>query len=152
MEEILQLKEYLLEARYDEALLLVDELEEMAKDDKITRIGSYAVVLMMHLIKQEVEQKTTRSWDLSILEALDRIHDSNSRRKAHGIYLKAPELRETLEAKFSHALRRASAEIHEGKFTVRELVHLVNKAGIVEKALHLILTYQPDELADDEKG
>lgn len=150
MEEIMQLKEYLLEARYDEALLLIDELEEMAKDDKITRISSYAVVLLMHLIKQEVEQRTTRSWDLSIAEALDRIHDSNARRKAHGVYLKTPELRETLETKFGHALRRAAAEIHDGKFTAKELAHVVNKTLITDKALDLILSYEPDESAEEE--
>lgn len=148
MEEILQLREYLLEARYDEALLLIDELEEMAKDDKITRIGSYAVVLLMHLVKQEIEQRTTCSWDLSITEALDRIHDSNARRKAHGVYLKTTELRETLEAKFGHALRRAAAEIHDGKFTAKELAHLINKPLIIDKALDLILTYEPDVSAD----
>ncbi|MFY7997340.1 MAG: DUF29 family protein [Candidatus Kapaibacteriota bacterium] len=150
MDEILQLREYLVEARYDEALLLIDEMEEMAKDDKITRIGSYAVVLLVHLIKQEVEQRTTRSWDVSIAEALDRIHDSNARRKAHGVYLKAPELQAIMEAKFGHALRRAASEIHDGKFTAKELVRLVDKVPLIGKALHLILTYQPDESASEE--
>ena len=145
MEEILQLKEYLLEARYDEALLLIDELEEMVKDDKITRIGSYAVILIMHIVKQEVEQRTTRSWDLSIAEAVDRIHDSNSRRKSRGVYLQESELRESLESKFHHALRRAAAEIHEGKFTAKELAHLVQEQAIIDKALHLILTYNPND-------
>lgn len=145
MDEILQLKQYLLEARYDEALMLADELEEMAKDDKITRISSFAVILMMHLVKQEVEQRTTRSWDLSIAEAVDRIYDSNSRRKSHGSYLQESELRETLEAKFHHALRRAAAEIHEGKFTAKELVRIVQRQAIIDKALHLILTYNPND-------
>ncbi len=144
MEELLQLKEYLTGARYDEAMMLVEELEEMAKDDKITRIGSYGVILLMHLAKQDVEQRTTRSWDLSIDEALDKIHDSNARRKAKGTYLNTLELREMLEAKFYHALKRASAEIYGGQYSAKELAQLVDKDVLVEKALYLILTYQPE--------
>ncbi|MGK7900950.1 MAG: hypothetical protein AB4352_05950 [Hormoscilla sp.] len=32
------------------ALAIAEELEEMSRDDKITAIGSYGVILMLHLI------------------------------------------------------------------------------------------------------
>jgi hypothetical protein len=47
-------------------------------------------------------------------------------------------------------LRRAASEIHDGKFTAKELVRLVDKVPLIGKALHLILTYQPDESASEE--
>ena len=34
----------------------------MAKDDKIDRMASYIQVLLVHLLKQAVEQRTTKSW------------------------------------------------------------------------------------------
>ena len=143
MEEILQLKQYMTESRYSEAFLLVEEMEEMAKDDKITRISSYSVILLIHLIKREAEQRTTRSWNLSIEEALDKIHDSNARRKAHRMYLNDSELREVLATKYPHALRRAAAETLEGSLDAKQLDVRVDRAIVLDKAMNLICTYQP---------
>ena len=64
MEELLTLRELLIKGDMSGALAIVDELEEMSRDDKINNIRSYAVVLLMHLIKQQAENRTTRSWDL----------------------------------------------------------------------------------------
>lgn len=61
MEELLELKQLLHEGRLDEALQLVNELEEMSLSDKINKIDSYGVILLIHLIKQNAEKRSTRS-------------------------------------------------------------------------------------------
>ena len=63
MEELLELKELLIGGDIPGALLLVEEMTEMSKDDKLNRISSYAKILLLHLIKQAAEGHTTRSRD-----------------------------------------------------------------------------------------
>jgi hypothetical protein len=52
MEELLTLKELLLKGDVPGALVIVEELEEMSRNDIIRSIRSYAVILLLHLIKQ----------------------------------------------------------------------------------------------------
>jgi ABC-type transporter Mla MlaB component len=52
MEELLEIRQLLQQGKINEALLLVDELEEMSLSDKINKIDSYGVILLIHLIKQ----------------------------------------------------------------------------------------------------
>lgn len=66
MEEILTLKSLILKGDMEGALTIVEELEEMSCDDKINAIESYAVILLLHLVKQQAEKRTTRSWDVSM--------------------------------------------------------------------------------------
>ena len=66
MEEILTLKELLHQGKVSEALVIVEELEEMSKSDKINKIFSYGIILLLHLIKQVAENRTTKSWESSI--------------------------------------------------------------------------------------
>ena len=48
MEELLNLKERLLCGDISGALVIVEELEEMSRDDKINNIRSYAIILLLH--------------------------------------------------------------------------------------------------------
>jgi len=66
MQEILNLKSPFSKSDLNGALALVEELEEMSRDDKINAIESYAVILLLHSIKQQAEKRTTRSWEVSI--------------------------------------------------------------------------------------
>lgn len=50
MEELLELKTLLIHGNIPDALVLVEEMTEMSKDDKINKISSYAKILLMHLI------------------------------------------------------------------------------------------------------
>lgn len=65
----------------------------MSKDDKINKIRSFIILL---LIKQNAAQKTTRSWDLSIYNSIKEIQWVNKRRKAGGYYLTSEELKEII--------------------------------------------------------
>jgi hypothetical protein len=61
-------------------------------------------VLLIHLIKQAAEQRTTPLWDRTIRNALFWIPRINRRRKAGGWYLPADDLQEALADVYAHAL------------------------------------------------
>ena len=139
MEELLELKEFLVGGNVAEALLLVEEMTEMSKDDKLNKIYSFAKVLLLHLIKQQAEHRTTRSWDLSIKNAVREIQRTNQRRKAKGSYCEPSELRETLEDAYDIALDAAAGEAFEGKYEAEELEEMMNPKIILDRAMQLIL-------------
>ena len=87
MEELLELRAHIEHGRYAEALALIGEMEEMGRDDKINKIENFLFVLLLHLIKQHAEQHTTRSWEVSIKNAVDGVNRVNKRRKSRGYYL-----------------------------------------------------------------
>ncbi len=139
MEELLELKHLLLKGDIKGSLALVEELEEMSKNDIINNIISYAVILLFHLIKQQVEKRTTRSWDVSICNSVLKIQGLNKRRKAGGVYLPPEELRLALEEAYPQAINEASLEVEEGRYDPAELEQLVNREEIVNRALALIV-------------
>jgi hypothetical protein len=139
MEELFTLKELLLKGDIKGSLALVEELEEMSRDDKINNIRSSAVILLLHLIKQQAEKRTTRSWEVSLRNSVREIQRKNKRRKAGGYYLTTEELVETLEEAYLNALDEASLEVEEGRYEPEELEKLINKEEILNHALALIL-------------
>jgi hypothetical protein len=142
MDELLELRTYIEARRYDDALLLIGEMEEMAKEDKLNKISSFAVVLLVHLIKQHAEQRTTRSWDASIYVAVFEIGKSNKRKKSGGYYATNEELRATLAEAWPVSVRRAALEAFEGRYEAEELERMINKTAVLEAALQLILEEQ----------
>ena len=139
MEELLTLKNLLLKGDIVGSLAVVEELEEMSRDDKINNIISYSIILLIHLIKQQAENRTTRSWDISIRNSIRQIQRKNKRRKAGGYYLNSEELAEALEAAYPDAIDQASLEVEEGRYQPEELEKFVNKQKIINRALMLIL-------------
>ena len=139
MEELLELKDLLLKGDISGAIAIVEDLEEMGKKDIIKTIRSYAVILLLHLIKQQAENRTTRSWDVSIRNSIREIKRENKRRKAGGYYLSTEELIETLEDAYLNALDEASLEVEEGRYLPDELEQLVNQEDILNRALTLVL-------------
>ena len=139
MEEILELKDLLHKGQVVEALRVVEELEEMGKKEIIKTIRSYAIILLLHLIKQQAESRTTRSWDVSIRNSVREIRFENKRRKAGGYYLNKDELIEILDSSYDPAIDSASLEVKEGLYEPEELEQLVNKAEILQQALDLII-------------
>jgi hypothetical protein len=139
MEELLELKDLLLAGNIADALLMVEEMTEMSKDDKINKISSYAKILLLHLIKRAAEKRSTRSWDLSIENAVYEIQKTNKRRKAGGNYLSSEELRQAVENAYRIALSGAAVEAFEGRYEVEEVAAMVDRSEIIEQAMQLIL-------------
>ncbi|MGL6338060.1 MAG: DUF29 family protein [Waterburya sp.] len=100
MEELVQLRESIIAGNYSQALQIIDELEEMSVEDKLNKIYSYTVILLLHLIKQQAERKTTRSWQNSILNSVEQINRVNKRRKSGGYYATAETLQEIIDEAF----------------------------------------------------
>ena len=138
MEELITLRKYIEEKDYIKALELVGELEEMSKEDKLNKIYSYAVILLVHLIKQQAEQRTTRSWEVSIDNSVREIKRTNRRRKSGGYYASKEELIETIDEAFEAAIKRASLEAFEGRHDDDELAQMIDIAKVKQAALDLI--------------
>ncbi len=138
MEELLELKQLLQHGEIDDALALIEELEEMGRKAIARNIRSYAKVLLLHLIKQHVEQRTTKSWDASIRNALREINDINARPKGRGVYLDDEELQEVLLSAVAPAVEQAALEVAGGMYSVREIEQRVSRVGLEGQALLMI--------------
>ncbi|WP_413173479.1 DUF29 family protein [Anabaena azotica] len=138
MEELLELRELVVSGNLEAALSLIDELEEMSKEDKINKIYSYCVVLLVHLIKQQAEKRTTPSWDVSIRNATDAIVRINKRRKAGGYYMNKKEIEEILLEAYNRALDNAALEAFGGIYDGLTLRNMVEQELIIQQALSLI--------------
>ncbi len=138
MEELLELKGFLLSGNISDALFLVEEMTEMSKDDKLNKIYSFAKILLLHLIKQRAENRTTRSWDLSIKNSVREIQRTNQRRKAKGNYCEPSELRETIEEAYDIALDLAATEVFGGHYESAELGAMVDRDRVIQEAIALI--------------
>jgi len=142
MEELWELRRYVEAGDVDAALALLDEMEEMSRDDKITRIRSYMKVLLTHLIKQAVEKRSNRSWDVSIRNALDEIATHNKRRKAGGWYLRHDELVETLREAYELALDRAALEAFGGAYSAADVRAMHDPTALLQEVMQLIAQTQ----------
>ena len=155
MEELIELRKSITSGNYAKALELVDEIEAMSKEDKLDKIYSYAVILLLHLIKQEAEQRTTKSWNVSIKNSAERINRTNkrrnavlgvspmsdcvkTRRKSGGYYAKKSELQEIINDAIAPALRNASLEAFEGTYSEEELLAIIDLDSIMTKTLKML--------------
>ena len=149
MEEILELKDCLLNQKYDRAFDIVEDLEAMGRQDKINNLESFLVILLIHVIKIQVEKRVTRSWKNSISNSLLAIQKRNRLgKKSH--YIKQHNWDEyILECQFE-AVLGAAKECFEG-IDYQELEKLVDfeQLMIVGQEL-LTLTYgnNPREIVE----
>ncbi|MGK7893139.1 MAG: DUF29 family protein [Xenococcus sp. (in: cyanobacteria)] len=138
MDELIQLRESIEKHDLVTALQIVDELEEMSVEDKLNKIFSYMVVLLLHLIKENAEKRLTKSWRLSINNSVKQINRTNKRRKSGGYYAKQADLIEIINDAFELALEGAAIEAFGGAYDEQELLTLIEVDKIKEKALSLL--------------
>lgn len=143
MEELLELKALLLKGDIKGSLAIVEDLEDMSKNGIISTIRSYAVILLLHLIKQQAENRTTRSWDVSIRNSVREIQRQNKRRKAAGYYLSDQELTDTLNDAYLNALDAASLEVESGRYQSEQLEAIIDKNKLISTAFILIKNVSP---------
>lgn len=149
MEEILELKECLINQKYDRAFAIVEDLEAMGRQNKINNLESFIVILFIHLIKIQVEKRIAISWKKSISNSLLAIQKRNRLGKK-SYYLKQNDWDEyILECQFE-AILGAAKEVFEG-IDYQELEKLVDfeQLMIIGKEL-LALTYckSPREIVE----
>ncbi|CCI20750.1 MULTISPECIES: DUF29 family protein [Microcystis] len=143
MEELLELKALLLKGDIKGSLAIVEDLEDMSKNGIISTIRGYAVILLLHLIKQQAENRTTRSWDVSIRNSVREIQRQNKRRKAAGYYLSDEELTDTLNDAYLNALDAASLEVEAACYQSEQIEALIDKNKLISAAFLLIKTVSP---------
>ncbi len=141
-QELIDLRTSILSGRYDDALAIVDEMEGMSKKSTLRNIRSYLIRMLIHLIKNQVEQRLTNSWAVSIRNSIIEIQDLNLMDNNKSHYMKADEWKELLELGFDAAIYQASLEVGNGEYKPVQLLELADKAEILRTANQFLsLTY-----------
>jgi hypothetical protein len=142
-QELIDLRASILEGRYEDALALVDELEGMSKKAILRAIKSFVVRMLIHLIKNQVEQRLTNSWSASIRDSLLEIQDLNLKENKTSYYIKLDEWQPLLDSVLEAAIRTASVEVQGGAYTPFQLSEIVDRTQVVEIGQTLLtLTYE----------
>ena len=150
-QELIDLRNSILEQRYTDALAIVDELEGMSKKAILRQIKSFLKVLLIHLIKNQIEQRLTNSWVASIRNSLVEIQDINLKENKKSYYINQDEWDSWLENEIELAIADASLEALNGKFKRQQLSQMLNKPQLILTATELInftYNYQIKELPD----
>lgn len=141
-QELIDLKASILEGRYADALLIVDELEGMSKQAILRNIESFLSRMLIHLIKNQIEQRLTNSWAASIRDSVREIQKLNLKDNKKSYYINADEWQEVIEDELYAAISTASVEVTNGVYTQSQLLEMVNRNQIILNAHALLaLTY-----------
>jgi hypothetical protein len=142
-QELIDLRTSILEGRYADALAIVDELEGMSKQAILRNIESFLVRMLVHLIKNQIEQRLTNSWVASISDSLRQIQKFNLKENKTSYYIKQDEWEPFLEEAIEAAIRPASVEVLDGVYNSFQLSELVDRTEIIMTAQRLLdLTYE----------
>ncbi len=141
-QELIDLRTCIMEGRNRDALAIVDELDAMSKKDTLFKIDSYLTVLLIHLIKNQIEGRLTNSWAASIRTSLRKIKDLNLKPNKTSYYIKEDEWEEMLDVAIEFAIREASVEVEDGTYSQFQLMEMVDRAALIATANSFLeLTY-----------
>ncbi|MGL4376593.1 MAG: DUF29 family protein [Microcoleaceae cyanobacterium] len=143
-QELMDLKTSILEGRYHDALFIVDELEGMSKKATLRQIKSFLRILLIHLIKNQVEQRLTNSWASSLRNSIREIKDLNLKDNQTSYFINSDEWEYLIEEEvIEDAIAEASEEVMNGAYNQFQLGEMIDKTLILQRSLNLInLTYQ----------
>ena len=123
--------------------MLVDELEGMSKKAILQNIESFLVRMLVHLIKNQAEERMNNSWYASIRDSLLKIQSLNLKENKTSYYIKQNEWDDYMEMAFLDAIAIASEEVLDGRVTPLQLEEMVDKTAVVQAATQLLnLTYE----------
>ena len=149
-QELMELRQSILEGRYDDALEIIDDLEDMSKQGTLRKIEAFLVRLVIHLIKNQIEQRLTNSWIASISDSVIQIAKLNIKDNQKSYYIKSDQWGEYLAEALEMAIRPASAEIFGGTLKPSQVSQRLQAKELIdfeENLLLLTYEYQPKELA-----
>ncbi|WP_016950068.1 DUF29 family protein [Anabaena sp. PCC 7108] len=145
-QELIDLRNSIVEGRYADALVIVDELEGMSKKAILRQIKSFLKVLLIHLIKNHIEQRLTNSWAASIRNSLIEIQDINLKENKKSYYINQDEWDSWLDQEIELAISDASLEVMNGIYNEFQLAEMVDKNQIISTGLKFLeLTYLHSE-------
>ncbi len=149
-QELIDLRNSILQGNYTAALEIVDELEGMSKKANIRQIKSFLKILLIHLIKNQIEKRLTNSWMSSIRNSIREIQEINLKENKKSYYINHDEWENLIEEEvIEDGIADASIEIMNGKYTRSQLANIINREEIINTAitfLSLTYTYSPKEL------
>lgn len=151
VQELIDLRTCIETQRYDQALIIVDELEGMSRKSILRTIKSFLIRLLIHLIKNQIEQRLTNSWIASISDSVIQIQDLNLQDNKKSHYLKIEEWDDLLDESFAASIRPASVEVLNGNLKPHQLIQQIDQTQILEIAKQLITltyNYSPRDLPD----
>lgn len=148
-QELLDLRASILEGRYEDAIAIVDDLEEMSKQAILRNIESFLIRLLIHLIKNQVEQRLTNSWVASIADSLRQIKKLNSKDNKKSYYINQDQWQSLLEEAIESAIAPASVEVASGIYNPMRLSELIARDSLIitaQKLIDLTYSYSAKEL------
>lgn len=151
VQEFIDLRNSILEGRYDDALAIVDELEGMSQQATLRTIESYLLRLCVHLIKNQIEQRLTNSWVASISDSIRQIKKLNLKDNKTSYYIDSTEWQAFLEEAIEAAIRPASVEVLGGKLKPAQLSQIIDRVQLMitaQKLLDLTYEYSVKDLPD----
>lgn len=141
-QELIDLRNSILEERYEDALAIIDELEGMSKQAILRNIDSFLVRIFIHLLKNQVEKRLTNSWVASISDSLLQIKKLNIKDNKTSYYIKEDEWQPYLEDALAGAITPASAEVQGGRLSPSQLSKMTAERELIQTAQELLaLTY-----------
>jgi Domain of unknown function DUF29 len=141
-QELIDLRNSITEGRYTDALAIVDELEGMSKQAIIRNIQAFLKILLIHLIKNQIEQRLTNSWIASIRNSLIEIKKLNLKDNKKSHYINQDECLIYLEDEVTLAIADASLEVLNGTLKRQQLSQMLNKPQLILNATELLaMTY-----------
>ncbi|GCL37520.1 MAG: DUF29 family protein [Sphaerospermopsis kisseleviana] len=149
-QELIDLRNSILQGRYADALAIVDELEGMSKQAILGNIQSYVRILLIHLIKNQIEQRLTNSWSASIRNAIREIKKINIKDNKKSYYINQDEWESFMEEEvIEDAIADASLEVMNGIYNQFQLGEIIDRKQLIATALqflNLTYSYSPKEL------
>jgi hypothetical protein len=152
VQELIDLRQSIVEGRYQDALDIVDELEGMGKQAILRNIESFLVRLLIHLIKNQVEKRLTNSWAASISDSIVQIKKLNLKDNKKSYYIKQNEWLSYLEEAIAIAIRPASVEVLNGSLKPAQLVAQIKQEELInisQKLIDLTYIYKVTDLANE---
>ncbi|WP_341528684.1 DUF29 family protein [Nostoc sp. UHCC 0302] len=138
-QELIDLRTSILEGRYADALAIVDELQGMSKQAILRNIQSYLNILLIHLIKNQVEKRLTGSWASSIRNSVREIKKMNLKEKEIDYYVNLDEWANLIvEEVIEDAIADASEEVLDGMYSQFQLSEIIDRTQLIQTALKLL--------------
>jgi len=142
-QELIDLRTSILEGRYADALAIVDELQGMSKQAILRNIQSYLNILLIHLIKNQVEKRLTGFWASSIRNSVREIKKLNLKENKTAYYVNLDEWANLIvEEVIEDAIADASEEVLDGMYSQFQISEIIDRTQLIQTALKLLaLTY-----------
>lgn len=138
-QELIDLRNSILQGNYAEALAIVDELEGMSKQANLRQIQSFLKILLIHLIKNQIEQRLTNSWAASIRNSIREIQKVNIKENKKSYYVNQDEWETLIEEEvIEDAIADASLEVMNGKYSQFKLAEMVDRTKLIEIAVKFL--------------